>query len=160
MTTWQIWVLAAYCGIVLVLGVYGFHRWLMLRLFFRHQPPARPAPFAELPRVTVQLPRYNTLHAAGRLIDAVCRLDYFRDRLQVQARDDSTDQTIQIARDAVAGWQGQGVDITYHHRTDRRAFKGRRPRSGLSRGGTSSSSSTPTSAPPCAQGGHPPVHRS
>ncbi len=125
MATWQVWVLAAYCVIVLVLGVYGFHRYLMLRLFFRHrqQHPPEPTPFVDLPRVTVQLPLYNELHVAQRLIDAVCQLDYPKDRLQVQVLDDSTDQTTQLAQDAVAGWQAQGVDITYLHRTDRTGFK-------------------------------------
>ncbi|MCC7263375.1 MAG: glycosyl transferase family 2, partial [Candidatus Latescibacteria bacterium] len=98
MATWQIGVLAAYCIIVAVLGVYGFHRYLMLRLFFRHrqQHPPPPTPFADLPRVTVQLPLYNELPVARRLLDAVCQLDYPRDRLQVQVLDDSTDQTTQV----------------------------------------------------------------
>ncbi|MCC7265160.1 MAG: glycosyltransferase, partial [Candidatus Latescibacteria bacterium] len=125
MSTWQIGVLAAYCLIVGVLGVYGFHRYLMLRLFFRHrhQPLAKPTPFADLPRVTVQLPLYNELPVARRLLDAVCQLDYPRDRLQVQVLDDSTDQTCQVAREAVAHWQAQGVDIDYHHRINRTGYK-------------------------------------
>jgi len=36
--------------------------------------------------VTVQLPIYKELHVVERLIDAVTRLDYPRDRLQLQAR--------------------------------------------------------------------------
>jgi cellulose synthase/poly-beta-1,6-N-acetylglucosamine synthase-like glycosyltransferase len=125
MSIWQWWFLGGYCLIVLVLGVYGFHRWLMLRLFFRHrhQPPPTPTPFSHLPPVTVQLPLYNELHVAQRLIDAVCQLDYPKNRLQVQVLDDSTDQTAQLTQDAVTRWKNQGVDIDYLHRSDRTGFK-------------------------------------
>ncbi len=40
----------------------------------------------ELPYVTVQLPVFNELYVVERLIDAVCRLDYPRDRLEIQVR--------------------------------------------------------------------------
>ncbi|MCC7262533.1 MAG: glycosyltransferase, partial [Candidatus Latescibacteria bacterium] len=66
---------------------------------------------------------YNELPVARRLLDAVCQLDYPGDRLHIQVLDDSTDQTTQIARDAVAHWQAQGVDIDYHHRHDRTGYK-------------------------------------
>ncbi|MBI2505303.1 MAG: glycosyltransferase [Candidatus Latescibacteria bacterium] len=125
MATWQIVCIAIYSLIVVVLSVYGFHRYLMLRLFYRHRRQAQvPAgEFAELPMVTVQLPLYNEYHVVERLIDAVCRLDYPRDRLQVQVLDDSQDETCQRAREAVSRWAAQGVDIAYLHRTDRTGFK-------------------------------------
>ncbi|HMH09158.1 MAG TPA: hypothetical protein VK553_00485, partial [Candidatus Nitrosopolaris rasttigaisensis] len=42
-----------------------------------------------LPVVTVQLPIYNEKYVAGRLIDAVCLLDYPKDKLEIQILDDS-----------------------------------------------------------------------
>jgi cellulose synthase/poly-beta-1,6-N-acetylglucosamine synthase-like glycosyltransferase len=125
MAPWQIACIAAYCLIVVVLSVYGFHRYLMLRLFYRHRRQAQVAPgrFADLPVVTVQLPLYNEFHVAERLIDAVCQLDYPRDRLQVQVLDDSQDETCQRAQAAVNHWAAQGVDIEYLHRADRTGFK-------------------------------------
>ena len=47
--------------------------------------------------VTVQLPLYNEMYVVRRLIDAVGRLDYPRDRLEIQVLDDSTDETPPIA---------------------------------------------------------------
>ncbi|MBM3277414.1 MAG: glycosyltransferase family 2 protein [Candidatus Handelsmanbacteria bacterium] len=125
MSPWQIICTAVYCVVVVVLSVYGFHRYLMLRLFYRHRRQAQAAAgrFAELPVVTVQLPLYNEFHVAERLIDAVCRLDYPRDRLQVQVLDDSQDETCHRAVAAVARWSAQGVDIARLHRTDRTGFK-------------------------------------
>ena len=61
MAFWQIFALLAYCAIVAFLGVYGFHRYQLLRLFYRYhsERPPEPELFAELPVITVQLPLYN-----------------------------------------------------------------------------------------------------
>src|SRR5215510_13740778 len=48
---------------------------------------------AMLPQVTVQLPIYNEYYVVERLIDAVSRLNYPKDKLQIQILDDSTDET-------------------------------------------------------------------
>ena len=42
---------------------------------------------------TIQLPIYNEMYVADRLIDAVCRIDYPRELLEIQVLDDSTDET-------------------------------------------------------------------
>src|SRR5262245_20682974 len=86
------------------------------------EPQALPAP-AEWPIVTVQLPLYNEVYVADRLIEAVCRFEYPRDRLEIQVLDDSTDETRGIAELAVRRFAAQGVDVTYFHRTDRVGFK-------------------------------------
>jgi len=51
----------------------------------------------DLPQVTVQLPIYNERYVIRRLLEAVCALDYPRDRLEIQLLDDSTDDTAEIA---------------------------------------------------------------
>jgi cellulose synthase/poly-beta-1,6-N-acetylglucosamine synthase-like glycosyltransferase len=73
--------------------------------------------------VTVQLPLYNEMYVATRLIDAVCALDYPSGRLEIQVLDDSTDETREIAAAAVAEKRRQGYDVHYLHRSDRRGFK-------------------------------------
>jgi len=75
------------------------------------------------PRVTVQLPIFNERYVVRRLISAVCRLDYPRDRLDIQVLDDSTDETAAVARDMAAQYRARGVDIVHMHRQDRRGFK-------------------------------------
>jgi cellulose synthase/poly-beta-1,6-N-acetylglucosamine synthase-like glycosyltransferase len=69
------------------------------------------------------LPIYNELYVTRRLIDAVARLDYPRDRLQVQVLDDSTDQTTRLARACVDRYRAQGLDIELVHRSNRTGFK-------------------------------------
>ena len=79
--------------------------------------------FAELPRVTVQLPIYNEMYVVERLIDAVCMMDYPADKFEVQVLDDSTDETQQIAKAIVERYQNKGVDIHYINRAYRVGFK-------------------------------------
>lgn len=83
----------------------------------------QPAAFDELPFVTVQLPIYNEHYVAERLLNACAALDYPRERLQIQALDDSTDDTMEIVANAVRRLQADGVNIVHIHRTNRAGFK-------------------------------------
>jgi cellulose synthase/poly-beta-1,6-N-acetylglucosamine synthase-like glycosyltransferase len=125
MSPLDFFVIAAYVGVLLVLSVYGSHRYSMAFLYYRHKfrLPTPLRRFERLPRVTVQLPIFNEMYVANRLIGAVCALDYPRDRLEVQVLDDSTDETREIARACVDRWREAGVDIHYVHRQDRQGFK-------------------------------------
>jgi len=78
---------------------------------------------AVLPIVTVQLPLYNEKYVAKRLIDAVCRMDYPRDRLHIQVLDDSDDDTIDLIKSIVDDYRFKGFDIVHLHRTDRSGYK-------------------------------------
>jgi cellulose synthase/poly-beta-1,6-N-acetylglucosamine synthase-like glycosyltransferase len=73
--------------------------------------------------VTVQLPIYNELYVVKRLGDAVARLDYPREKLQVQVLDDSTDETTRLASARVAYYRARGLDIELVHRGNRTGFK-------------------------------------
>ena len=72
-----------------------------------------------MPPVTIQLPIYNEMYVADRLIDAVCEMDYPRELLEIQVLDDSTDETREIAELAVRRHAARGFDIRYLHRVDR-----------------------------------------
>src|SRR5258707_11432540 len=75
------------------------------------------------PVVTIQLPLFNEMYVADRLINAVCAIDYPRERLEIQVLDDSTDETCGIAEAAVRRFAAQGLDIKYIHRLDRKGYK-------------------------------------
>jgi cellulose synthase/poly-beta-1,6-N-acetylglucosamine synthase-like glycosyltransferase len=125
MSPLEIAVVVAYGVVLLVLSVYGSHRYFMAYLYYRHKYklPVPQRRFEKLPRVTIQLPLFNEIFVVERLIAAVCRMDYPRDRLEVQVLDDSTDETQGIARACVERWRAQGVDVRYLHREGRRGFK-------------------------------------
>ena len=114
-----------YLALLALISIYGLHRYWLVYLFNRHRRTyPRPAErFTDLPRVTVQLPIYNEGAVAQRIIDAAARLDYPKDRLQIQVVDDSTDESAKVAEQRVEYWAQQGVDIQYLHRTDRTGFK-------------------------------------
>ncbi len=121
----QIAVISLYLVVLSVLAVYGFHRGQLLWLYWRHRHQApRPATkFKDLPVVTVQLPMFNEMYVAERLLESVAGLDYPKDKLEIQVLDDSTDETQQIARSKVEDLVERGFDAVYIHRTCRDGFK-------------------------------------
>jgi len=125
MTPSETLILVSYFFVLSILAVYGWHRYYLVYLYMRHKDsqPVEPAPLDPLPVVTVQLPIYNEMYVADRLIEAVCRLDYPRELLEIQVLDDSTDETQDIAERAVRRHAAGGVDIKYFHRNDRTGYK-------------------------------------
>jgi cellulose synthase/poly-beta-1,6-N-acetylglucosamine synthase-like glycosyltransferase len=133
----DIYFMIVYFGILGLLSVYGVYRYRLVYLFLRYrkhrpQPKSRFAP-SRLPRITVQLPLFNEVYVAERLIDAVVKLEYPRELLEIQVLDDSTDETQQIASAAVNKYFNEGFDIVYCHRRDRIGFKAGALEAGLKR---------------------------
>jgi cellulose synthase/poly-beta-1,6-N-acetylglucosamine synthase-like glycosyltransferase len=127
--------LALYYLVLVVLAFFGIHRFVLAMLYLRtrRRRPERPPDPVEWPVVTVQLPLYNEMYVAERLIEAVCRLDYPREKLEIQVLDDSTDETSEIVARAVAGYRARGIDIHHLHRSDRTGFKAGALAAGLAR---------------------------
>jgi cellulose synthase/poly-beta-1,6-N-acetylglucosamine synthase-like glycosyltransferase len=124
-----------YVAVLILLSFYGGHRYTLLWHYWRsrrRQPkPLRTYSDAELPGITVQLPLYNEQYVVEGLLECVLRLDYPKDRLQIQVLDDSTDETHFIAAEAVGQWRGRGFDVELLHRSDRRGFKAGALQAGL-----------------------------
>jgi cellulose synthase/poly-beta-1,6-N-acetylglucosamine synthase-like glycosyltransferase len=118
-------VLALYYLILGVLAFYGVHRfWMVIQfLRLRRRVPVRPPDPEVWPLVTVQLPLYNEMYVATRLVEAVCALDYPRDRLEIQVLDDSTDETTAILEQLLAEERRKGTDIKLVRRGSREGFK-------------------------------------
>jgi len=118
-------VMIPYFLVLIVLAMYGMHRyWLVYNFFkYRKNVPAPPPDPAAWPKVTIQLPIFNERYVIERLVDAVSRFDYPRELLDVQVLDDSTDETRDVARGCVERYQALGFPITYHHRSNREGYK-------------------------------------
>jgi cellulose synthase/poly-beta-1,6-N-acetylglucosamine synthase-like glycosyltransferase len=125
MTIVEILFLGVYFSVLCVLAVYGSHRYRMAFLYYRHKfkLPTPKGVLATLPRVTIQLPIFNEMYVVERLVDAVCRIEYPRDLLEIQVLDDSTDETCAIARACVERNRAAGHDVVYLHRENRQGFK-------------------------------------
>jgi cellulose synthase/poly-beta-1,6-N-acetylglucosamine synthase-like glycosyltransferase len=95
--------------------------WSAWRL--RGAGPSRPPLPAVLPTVTVQLPVFNEPTVVARLLEAVGRLDWPADRLEIQLLDDSTDQTPEIAAATIQQLRAGGLAVSHVRRVDREGYK-------------------------------------
>jgi cellulose synthase/poly-beta-1,6-N-acetylglucosamine synthase-like glycosyltransferase len=129
--------MTVYLSLIVLLSVYGVHRYWILYLYFRYYTWAKPKAIPSLPYpypdVTVQLPVYNERYVVERLIDAVCALDYPREHLEIQVLDDSTDDTVHLARAKVNSMRERGFHVVHLHRQDRTGFKAGALEAGLAR---------------------------
>ncbi len=118
--------LIPYFVVLTLLASYGVHRYTLVYLYYKKKKNRTTEPeqkFSELPRVTVQLPIFNEQYVVDRLLQAVCRLEYPREKLEIQLLDDSTDETVSVARGLVEHYASQGYPITYYHRINRAGYK-------------------------------------
>jgi cellulose synthase/poly-beta-1,6-N-acetylglucosamine synthase-like glycosyltransferase len=126
-------ILFAYIASLTVLFVFGSHGFVMIYYYLKYRGKRiQTAPAVEnYPVVTIQLPLYNELYVAGRLIDASCAMVYPKDKLEIQVLDDSTDQTVDVVREHVHRYSNLGFDIKHIRRADRIGFKAGALREGL-----------------------------
>ena len=118
-------VVLVYILALCILFAFGLHGLVMVYYYhktksFQHPPVQHPE---ELPLVTIQLPLYNELYVVDRLIDAVCAMDYPKDKMEIQVLDDSTDETVHDNKALVEEYRNRGFDISYVHRVDREGYK-------------------------------------
>jgi cellulose synthase/poly-beta-1,6-N-acetylglucosamine synthase-like glycosyltransferase len=104
-------------------------------IYYYHKTRAYATPDLEipavLPMVTVQLPVFNEVYVIERLVNAICEMEYPKDKLEIQLLDDSTDETVEVSRRLVAEWASRGFDIKHIHRIDRTGYKAGALKSGL-----------------------------
>jgi len=118
--------LIPYFIVLILLAFYGLHRYQLVYMYYRNRRNKTTEPthrFSELPRVTIQLPIFNEQFVVDRLVDAICRLEYPREKLEIQLLDDSTDETVEVAQGVVDRYSAMGYAITYIHRDNRSGYK-------------------------------------
>ena len=75
------------------------------------------------PSVTIQLPLYNEKYVAKRLVDAVCELDYPKEKMKIMVLDDSDDDTVELLASVVKDYKNQGFQIEHIRRGTRKGYK-------------------------------------
>src|SRR5438477_3862490 len=118
--------LIPYFIVLILLASYGLHRYTLVYLYYKKRKNETTTPaqeFDDLPRVTIQLPIFNEQFVVDRLLQAISRIEYPHERLDIQLLDDSTDETVNVASGVVEHYASQGLPITYLHRTNRAGFK-------------------------------------
>jgi cellulose synthase/poly-beta-1,6-N-acetylglucosamine synthase-like glycosyltransferase len=116
-----------YLVAVVALFLYGLNAYVLLAIHWWNRRRLRearaPAPPAQWPSVTVQLPIYNERYVARRLLEAMGALDYPTDRLEIQVLDDSTDDTTAIIAETASHLRDRGLHVVHLHRRERTGFK-------------------------------------
>ena len=114
-----------YLAVLFGLSAYGVHRYFIIYLFLKNRNhKAEPAhQFADLPRVTMQLPIFNEIYVVERLLRSVSEIDYPTELLQIQVLDDSTDDTREITASCAEELRRRGFDVQLIRRPDRTGFK-------------------------------------
>jgi cellulose synthase/poly-beta-1,6-N-acetylglucosamine synthase-like glycosyltransferase len=118
-------VLIGYFVSLTILFVFGLHGFVMIYYHrkYGHNIPVPNKDIGEEPIVTIQLPLYNEMYMAERLINAICEIDYPKDKMEIQVLDDSTDETTSIVDKIVELKKHQGFDISHIRRGTREGYK-------------------------------------
>ena len=85
----------------------------------------------EIPYVTIQLPVFNEIYVMDRLLKNIVRIDYPKDKLEIQVLDDSTDESVESTSILIQTLQKEGFDIQHIQRTNRAGFKAGALKEGL-----------------------------
>jgi len=122
-----------YLLVVGCLFIYGINFFYLIYLAWRTRNEEASVPVLQTwPHVTVQLPVYNEMYVAGRLVEAASRLDYPVELLEIQVLDDSDDETVRLVEEQVAQHRTNGLDIHHIRRQHRTGFKAGALAEGLS----------------------------
>ena len=118
-------VLIGYFFSLSILFLFGLHGFVMMYYHrkYGHKNPEPDINFKEGAIVTIQLPLYNEMYVAERLIKSVCEIDYPKDKMEIQVLDDSTDETTSIVAKAVEEKKKEGFDISHVRRGTREGYK-------------------------------------
>ncbi|MGB0880386.1 MAG: cellulose synthase family protein [Polaribacter sp.] len=86
---------------------------------------------SEIPFVTIQLPVYNELYVMKRLLKNIAKLDYPREKLEIQVLDDSTDESVESTAKQIEKLSEKDLNIQHIKRTNRKGFKAGALKEGL-----------------------------
>ncbi len=110
------------CSLWLIAGTLAqIH--LLVKSKRRKSPQPQPATKTILPSVTIQIPVYNEQFVIRQLMEAISKIDYPRNLLEVQVLDDSTDQTTSIVKKEAENLASLGMNIVVLHRDIRTGYK-------------------------------------
>ncbi len=106
----------------ILLTAYTVNFYYLAFLSFRRKDK-NPIVQAGTPSITIQLPIYNEKYVATRLVDAVCALDYPKDKMKIMVLDDSDDDTTDLLSGLVNQYKKKGYDILHIRRETRKGYK-------------------------------------
>ncbi len=125
-------IFVAYSAALLFLFCYGIVQLHLVYQYLKKEKKQPRLPVINVyPFVTVQLPVYNENLVVERLIDAIAKFDYPKDKWEIQILDDSTDETTTIIQNKVEEYRAAGLKMHHIHRTNRKGYKAGALQNGL-----------------------------
>jgi len=129
--TWfssAVFLLYTLCSLMLL--AYGLNACLVIALFLRKRRSATAAPpfpgpsaASELPVVTTQIPLYNELNVAERVMRSVAAIDYPKALHEIQVLDDSDDETRELVDRVAEELRSAGHRVEVFRRSNRTGYK-------------------------------------
>lgn len=126
-----------YTGCLLLIFLYSLSQLNLLINYLGYKKAEQSAPKFnlfdpnEIPYVTIQLPIYNEKYVLERLLHNIAKIEYPRNKLEIQVLDDSTDDSITETAKIIDQLQESGLDIVHICRTNRQGFKAGALKEGL-----------------------------
>ncbi|MFZ4635037.1 MAG: glycosyltransferase [Saprospiraceae bacterium] len=112
---------------VTIYALLQFHLLFLYKRYHKENPEIQYTQYAadnpDVPFVTVQLPMYNEMYVAERIIEYAVAQKYPKDRFEIHVLDDSTDETVDIVAAKVAEYKAQGFNIEHVRRERRHGYK-------------------------------------
>lgn len=122
-------VVGIYLLCLLLIFIYSLTQLNMLRYYLRYEnkkintPDPLPSLPKTLPKITIQLPLYNELYVVERLLECISKIEYPKNKLQIQVLDDSTDESLELSKRLVLKHQKNKIPVELITRKDRKGFK-------------------------------------
>lgn len=130
-------ILFLYCFAILLIFFYGLSQFNLLINYLKSKKQIDNSPKFnfinpdEIPFVTIQLPIFNEKYVVERLLTTIAKLEYPKEKLEIQVLDDSTDDSIIETKKIIDSLQQSGLDIKLIIRTNRIGFKAGALKEGL-----------------------------
>ena len=103
--------------------LYSLSQFNLAMVYLKRKRPIDPLAPKEWPMVTIQLPLYNEKYVVERLVQAICTIDYPKDKLEIQLLDDSSDETVELVANLVNRYSAKGFQIEQIRRPNRVDYK-------------------------------------
>ncbi len=110
---------------LLLILLYTLHQYILVYFYVRKKKTEVIEEFEtdKLPLLTIQLPIYNEKYVLNSLFDSISKLEYPKNKLEIQVLDDSTDESASLVKDKTLALINLGFDAVYIHRENRVDFK-------------------------------------
>lgn len=126
-------VIGTYFVSLCILFLFGSSGFVMIYYYVKHRGKRidQAGELREYPLITMQLPIYNEFYVVERLITSACRIDYPKEKLEIQVLDDSTDETKDVVAALVDKYRREGFNIRHVRRATRDGYKAGALKEGL-----------------------------